>query len=56
MSDNKEPEVTKPEQTADATLPENELNEVVGGTSKGVHIPKVTIEMVRAGGDKVKYL
>jgi hypothetical protein len=54
MGDNKEP-VTKPEETADTTLPEKELEEVVGGTSTGKHIKDVTIEVVRAGGDKVKY-
>lgn len=53
--DSKEPEIKKPEETANAPLPEEELKEVVGGVSSGKHIKQVTIEMVRAGGDPVKY-
>jgi hypothetical protein len=53
--DNKDPEIKKPEEIADSPLPQEELNRVVGGTSSGKHIAKVTVELVRAGGDKIKY-
>jgi hypothetical protein len=48
----KKPEIKKPEEIANAPLPEEALNEVVGGVSSGKHIKNVTIEMMRAGGSK----
>lgn len=39
------PEIKKPEEIADAPLPEETLNEAVGGACNGTHIKKVTIEM-----------
>ena len=41
----KEPEINKTEDTADTTLPDKELNEVVGGASSGKHIAKVMVDM-----------
>jgi hypothetical protein len=42
----KKPEIKKPEEIADAPLPEEALNEVVGGEQacSGKHIKDVTIE------------
>ena len=56
--DSKEPEIKKPEAINDAPMPEEQLERVVGGAAcKGTHIPKVTVELWRSGGDKpVKYL
>ena len=40
-----EPEINKTEETAETTLPEKELNEIVGGACSGKHIKQVTIDM-----------
>jgi hypothetical protein len=41
----KKPELNKPEEIADAPLPEEALNEVVGGACSGKHIKNVTIDL-----------
>jgi hypothetical protein len=54
--DGKEPEIKKPEEINDAPMPEEQLESVVGGMPKSTHIPQVTVELWRSGGDKpVKY-
>jgi bacteriocin-like protein len=40
----REPENNKTEDTANTTLSDKELNEVVGGVSSGKHIAKVMID------------
>jgi hypothetical protein len=40
----KKPEIKKPEEIADAPLPEEALKDVVGGACSGKHIKDVTIE------------
>jgi type VI protein secretion system component Hcp len=56
------PEIKKPEEINDAPMPEEQLENVVGGDNatpklheaacKGTHIPEVTVELWRSGGDK----
>jgi hypothetical protein len=42
----KKPEIKKPEEIADAPLPEEALNEIAGGaTCSGKHIKNVTIDI-----------
>lgn len=58
--DSKEPEIKKPEEINDAPIPEEQLENVVGGMTvsahNGTHIPQVSVELWRSGGDKpVKY-
>jgi hypothetical protein len=47
--DSKEPEIKKPDEIADAPLPEEALNEVVGGACcNGKHIINATITVAKA--------
>jgi hypothetical protein len=55
--DSKESETKKPEEINNAPTPEEQLERVVGGAAKGTHIANVTIELLRASGDKpLKYM
>jgi hypothetical protein len=53
--DSKEPEIQKLEEIKDAPIPDEQLEEVVGGIVNGKHIAKVIIELSRTGGDKKPY-